>query len=101
MKLEFMCTLLVLDVGISILQENEQFRIQEAKRLERERKKKEMEEKQNGLGEKVKSKKPKQLEVEETCIVDKLMDEIRNGFPLKKRIVSNTPVNGFFPLPAR
>ena len=47
-----------------------------------------MEEKQNGPGGKVKSKKPKQLEVEETCIVDKLMDEIRNGFPLKKRKVS-------------
>ncbi|XP_065059363.1 inverted formin-2-like [Rhopilema esculentum] len=68
--------------------ENEQFRIQEAKKIERERKKKEMEGKQNGPGGKVKSKKPKQLEVEETCIVDKLMDEIRNGFPLKKRKVS-------------
>jgi len=75
--------------------ENEQFKIQEKKRLERERKKKEMEEKQKQKGEKMKTKKPSVIEPEETCIVDRLMDEIRNGFPLKKRKLSRPPSPGY------
>ena len=39
-------------------------------------------------------KKPSVIEPEETCIVDKLMDEIRNGFPLKKSKISRPPSPG-------
>ena len=60
--------------------------------MERERKKKEQDaKKQNGPGGKVKTKIPDPIHAEETCIVDKLMDEIRNGFPLKKRRGSKPP----------
>ena len=54
-----------------------------------------MEEKQKQKGEKMKTKKPSVIEPEETCIVDKLMDEIRNGFPLKKRKLSRPPSPGY------
>ena len=54
-----------------------------------------MEEKQKQNGGKVKTKKPSVIEPEETCIVDKLMDEIRNGFPLKKRKISRPPSPGY------
>ena len=60
--------------------------------MERERKKKELDaKKQNGPGGKIKTKIPDQINADETCIVDKLMDEIRNGFPLKKRRGSKPP----------
>lgn len=69
-------------------QENEQFKIQEKRRSEREKKKREMEEKKKESGGKIKTKKPNIIEPEETCIVDKLMDEIRAGFPLRKLSIS-------------
>ena len=68
-----------------MLQENEQFRKQEERRLAREQKKAEEEAKRIAAGgSKIKIKKTTP-QPEETCIIDKLMDEIKHGFPLKKR----------------
>ena len=74
-----------------IFQENEQFRIQEEKRKAREKKRQEEAERHAKAGGVTKRGKPPPLkEEQEGCIVDRLLGEIRKGFPLRKSS-KNTP----------
>lgn len=75
-------------------QENEQFKKLEARRLAREKKAAEEKARKEKLGitdePKVKKGKippPK----EEKCIIDNLLDEVKNGFPLRKLNMDNAP----------
>lgn len=86
-------------LSVVSFQENEQFKVQEKRRLAREKKQAEEKARKEKLGIKDEPRKLKGARPppkEETCIIDNLMNEIRNGFPLKKRGLSveenvNTP----------
>ena len=65
-------------------QDNEQFRIQEEKRKAREKKKAEEAARNAEAGGKVKTKPRPVDEEQEGCIVDRLLSDIRKGFPLRK-----------------
>ena len=86
-----------------LFQENEQFKKQEKRRIEREKRAAEEKAKKIARGETVdqsdgkpglrKTKKPPR--VEEKCVIDSLMDEIKQGFPLRKRnITSDSSAKG-------
>lgn len=72
--------------------ENEQFRIQEEKRKAREKKREEEAAKHaKAGGVKGKKNKPRPLDEEqEGCIVDRLLNDIRKGFPLRKSSRTST-----------
>ena len=73
-------------------QENEQFRIQEEKRKAREKKREEEAARNAKAGGVIKKGKPRPLDEEqEGCIVDRLLSDIRKGFPLRKSSKNNTP----------
>ena len=73
-----------------LLQENEQFKKLEKKRLEREKKEADEKARREKLGIKDEPKKRgRPPPVEEKCIIDNLLDEIKNGFPLRKSQVTS------------
>ncbi|XP_068701516.1 inverted formin-2-like isoform X1 [Montipora foliosa] len=79
------------DQLITAKKENEQFRIQEERRKAREKKRQEEAEKNAKAGGTVKKGKiPPVDDEKEGCIVDRLLGEIRKGFPLRKSS-KNTP----------
>ena len=69
-------------------QENEQFRKTEKRRIEREKKEADEKARREKLGIKEKPKgKRRPPPIEEKSIIDNLLDEIKNGFPLRKNQV--------------
>lgn len=70
--------------------ENEQFKKQEKRRIEREKKEAEEKARREKLGIKEKPKgRRAPPPIEEKSIIDNLLDEIKNGFPLKKSQVTS------------
>jgi len=79
--------------------ENEQFKKQEKRRVDREKKAEEerLRKEKLGIKDEPRKKGGRIPPPKEVCIIDNLMDEIKNGFPLKKRGLSeqdkpNSPV---------